>query len=288
MADGIGMPPGIGAGPTGRAGGPNPSAATNVHLEIARDIGNEVEKMILNAKRSSETKVGAEIAKMKTKMEAMNEKIKQITERIDKLDPASGAILKSDLQKSINKLEEVWESEVGVLKHELWQTIQAHNHNADLMKHHKDAIDSIGVRLSEAVPNQELLQTHNQLAAADKVLQAAQTKQQQLDQLQQRLFMVQQQLSTGLGGLGGAACWGAGMGLPFPMAGQLPVPKQAGPGGQQAAASGVGAASAKKAQGKKKSAPKAASKASGMSQYAAAATLNANAAEFVPIGGWGE
>ena len=30
-------------------------------------------------------------------------------------------------------LSEVWEGEVGTLKHELWQTIQAHNHNADLL-----------------------------------------------------------------------------------------------------------------------------------------------------------
>jgi hypothetical protein len=34
-----------------------------------------------------------------------------------------------------------WTIEVSTLKHELWQTIQAHNHNADLLKHHKDAID---------------------------------------------------------------------------------------------------------------------------------------------------
>ena len=34
-----------------------------------------------------------------------------------------------------------WSIEVITLKHELWQTIQAHNHNADLLKHHKDAID---------------------------------------------------------------------------------------------------------------------------------------------------
>merc|ERR1719265_158206 len=100
--------------------------------------------MILEAKRNSETKVGKELIKIKQRMDAMGEKIKIITERVSRLEPsATGGLLKVELQKSISKLEEVWEGEVGTLKHELWQTIQAHNHNADLMKHHKDAIDQI-------------------------------------------------------------------------------------------------------------------------------------------------
>merc|ERR1712232_313945 len=111
-----------------------------------------------------------------------------------------------DLQKSITRLEEVWTVEVDTLKHELWQTIQAHNHNADLMKHHKDAIDQIQVRMSEAAPNPEMDQIHTQLVAVDKVMQKEQAKQHQIDQFQQRLMVVQHQLTAGLSG-----CWGGGM-----------------------------------------------------------------------------
>ncbi|CAE7031311.1 unnamed protein product [Symbiodinium sp. CCMP2456] len=141
-------PPGIDA----------PSSDVDLHHDIARDIGQQVEVMILDAKHASETKVGKEITKIKGKMEAMAEKIKMINERVAGIEPGRNGLLKSDLQSSIAKLEEVWEGEVGTLKHELWQTIQAHNHNADLLKHHKDAIDQVQSRMTDLAPNPELEQ----------------------------------------------------------------------------------------------------------------------------------
>merc|ERR1719473_1796101 len=101
----------------------------------------------------------------------MSEKIKMVTERVNRLEPTHAGLLKSDLQKSIAKLEEVWEGEVGSLKHELWQTIQAHNHNADLLKHHKTSIDQIQGRASDTTPNPELESIHSQLIQVDKVMQ---------------------------------------------------------------------------------------------------------------------
>merc|ERR1719281_1107352 len=131
--------------------------------------------MILNAKHKSEQNVSKEIQKIKLKMEEMSKKIKMVNERLSKLDSTGGGpLLKADLQKSIQKLEEVWEGEVGSLKHELWQTIQAHNHNADLLKHHKSAIDQIQARTSDSVPNPELEKIHTQLIEADKVMQREQ------------------------------------------------------------------------------------------------------------------
>merc|ERR1740138_1976386 len=153
----------------------------DMHHDIARDIGQQVEIMILEAKQQSENKVGKEIQKIKTKMEAMQDKIKMITERVARLEPGSGGLLKTDLQKSIAKLEEVWEGEVGTLKHELWQTIQAHNHNADLLKHHKDAIDQVQGRMTENAPNPELEQVHAQLMQVDKVMQREMDKERQMD-----------------------------------------------------------------------------------------------------------
>merc|ERR1740123_1754299 len=123
----------------------------------------------------------------------MQEKIRRVTERVARLEPASRAFLKADFHKSIAKLEEVWEGEVGTLKHELWQTIQAHNHNADLLKHHKDAIDAVQGRVTDSAPNPELEQVHAQLLQVDKVMQRELSKEQHMEQLMQRLTTVQQQ-----------------------------------------------------------------------------------------------
>ncbi|CAK9091284.1 Hypothetical protein SCF082_LOCUS43010 [Durusdinium trenchii] len=142
--------------------------------------------MILDAKHASETRVGKEIQKIKQKMEAMAEKIKMINDRVAAVEPGRNALLKTDLQASIAKLEEVWEGEVGTLKHELWQTIQAHNHNADLLKHHKDAIDQVQNRMTDVTPNPELEQVHLQLLQVDKVLQREMAKEVQMDQLMAR------------------------------------------------------------------------------------------------------
>ena len=57
-------------------------------------------------------------------MEAMAEKIKMINEKVA-VEPAHQGLARSELSNSIAKLEEVWETEVGTLKNELWQTIQA-------------------------------------------------------------------------------------------------------------------------------------------------------------------
>jgi len=154
----------------------------DIHQGIARDIGAQVETMILEAKAKSESTVSKEVTKIKVKMEAMAKKIKTIKDRVDKMDSNNGSILKSDLQKSIAKLEEVWEGEVGTLKHELWQTIQAHNHNADLLKHHKQAIDHIHGRAAESVPNPELEHIHAKMVEAEKVLLSKKEDQQQLEQ----------------------------------------------------------------------------------------------------------
>merc|ERR1719237_1359211 len=183
----------------------------------------------------------------------MAEKVKMVTERVSRLEP-SGGLLKAELQQSIAKLEEVWEGEVSTLKHELWQTIQAHNHNADLLKHHKDAIDHVQGRMTDTAPNPEL----------EKVMQREQAKEAQMDQLMQRLTVVQQQLSAGVGH------WaGGGMAPPFQMA-------------QAASTASVTAAPGKKAkrQAAKPAKPKAATAAS--LQAAAAASLRAEAPEFVP------
>lgn len=262
--------PPVGAPPSPGMAAGAPAVDADMHHDIARDIGQQVEIMILDAKHQSETKVGKEIQKIKVKMESMQEKIKMITERVARLEPGSGGLLKADLQKSIAKLEEVWEGEVGTLKHELWQTIQAHNHNADLLKHHKDAIDQVTSRMTDSAPNPELEQVHQQLMAVDKVMQREIDKEKQMDTLMQRLTVVQQQLSVGQ--------WAAGMPPAFPIGPQAP-----------AAASAAAVAAGKK-QNRPGKAPKPKNAAkSNASSLAATAQLRPEAPEFVPTtSGWSE
>lgn len=260
-------PPGIAV-----AGG----SEVDLHQDIARSIGHQVEVMILDAKHNSETKVGKEIQKIKQKMEAMAEKIKMTTERVAAMEPGRNGLLKSDLQTSITKLEEVWEGEVGTLKHELWQTIQAHNHNADLLKHHKDAIDQVQVRMTDLGPDPELEQVHAQLMAVDKVMQKELQKEQQMDQLMSRLTLVQQQLM---------GAWGGGSQALF-------AAQAAAAGGAALNPALASQACAAVAAGKKqqRKAPKAAkgakaASAASMASMANAASLRAEAPEFVPT--WG-
>lgn len=259
-----------------------PPADQDLHHDIARDIGQQVERMILEAKHHSEAKVGKEIQRVKAKMEQISEKIKLVNERVARMDQGSHGMLKADLQKSIQKLEEVWEGEVGTLKHELWQTIQAHNHNADLLKHHKDAIDQVQNRMQESSPNPEAEQVHAQLMQAEKILKLEATKEQQIEQLMHRLGAVQQQLQGGFAWPGD------------PLAGFPGMPPQAAAAAaaQQAQMGAAAAAAGKKAQRKApaekagKASGKKAAKAHpggpGGAPHLQNQNLRAEAPEFVP------
>eukprot|EP00927_Polykrikos_kofoidii_P078224 TRINITY_DN75076_c0_g1_i1.p1 TRINITY_DN75076_c0_g1~~TRINITY_DN75076_c0_g1_i1.p1 ORF type:complete len:295 (+),score=39.92 TRINITY_DN75076_c0_g1_i1:65-949(+) len=260
------------------------------HYDIARDIGHQVESLILGAKRQSETKVSKEIAKVKIKIESMSDKIRLITERLGRLETADGSrgVLRSDLQKSIVKLEEVWEIEVSTLKHELWQTIQAHNHNADLLKHHKDAIDGIQDRMVEgkATPETELLQA--QLMQVEKVVQREMAKEAQMEQLMQRLAAVQQQLGEHASAIAAGGQWpdptnSASCGCGVHAASGYPASGTGATGGTAAA----GKRSAVKKTGGANGGAKASKGAKAASL--ASLTLRAEAPEFVPTtAGWAD
>jgi len=88
-------PPGV----TGGAAG-----TSDLHHDIAQDIGQQVEKMILDTKHQSENKVNKEIQKIKAKMEAMSEKIKMVQDRVSRLEPAHGGLLKARLVLTLETL----------------------------------------------------------------------------------------------------------------------------------------------------------------------------------------
>lgn len=267
---------------------PASAPGADIHHDIARDIGQQVELMILEAKHSSESKVGKELQKIKVRMESVGEKIRAVTERVARLEPSATGVLKSDLQKSITKLEEMWEGEVVTLKHELWQTIQAHNHNADLLKHQKDAIDQIQSEISDCAPNPDLEDVHAQLLQVDKVMQRELANEQQMDQLMQRLTLVQQQLGTG-----GMAPWAtaesAAVASAAAAAAHASAVATAGAGGYPPPAAGpaAGQAASKRAQRKVSKPTKPAPKPGHGAGLLGGPTLRAEAPEFVPTAaGW--
>mmetsp|Transcript_44554 Transcript_44554/g.123415 ORF Transcript_44554/g.123415 Transcript_44554/m.123415 type:complete len:123 (+) Transcript_44554:214-582(+) len=72
------------------------------------------------------------------------------------------------------------------------------------MKQHREVIDQIQKQMSEYIANQTLTLVQNQLVLAEKNCQREQVKQKRFDEFEQRLNLIQQQLSLGLSGWG---CW---------------------------------------------------------------------------------
>merc|ERR1719272_2147669 len=101
---------------------------------------------------------------------------------MDQNGPEQGAIEPIAVATALGNLEQQWGKELGKLKQELHQTIFAHNHNADLMKHQKDALDQIRGELeSQRPPNAERLRmARSQLAKVDALLDG-QSKQRRLE-----------------------------------------------------------------------------------------------------------
>jgi len=137
--------------------GGNGSGPTN-SVQLAKDV----EKMIEKAKRDSEVKVKQELSRIRKEIEEVRGRItglatqvqkeqSQITLAATQKDRAvnESVVDKKTLTEFVQKIETRWMSEMNILKQELHQTIMAHNHNADLMKHLKDAMDHIRIQLDE-------------------------------------------------------------------------------------------------------------------------------------------
>merc|ERR1712176_1719720 len=93
----------------------------------------------------------------------------------------------------IGQLEQKWGSEVKALKQDLHRTILAHNHNSDLMRHHRDALDEARRKLdAQTQPKAE--QVDAQIEKVDRMLRAGQSKQRALDALTERLTAIEQQV----------------------------------------------------------------------------------------------
>merc|ERR1719293_457464 len=77
----------------------------------------------------------------------MDGRLDQMLAQLDGVEPPAEAPLDAEhVGQLLSKIEQQWGQEIRTLKEELHQTILAHNHNADLIKHHKDTIDALRER----------------------------------------------------------------------------------------------------------------------------------------------
>merc|ERR1719502_990972 len=119
----------------------------------------------------------------------MDERIDGMVAQLDELeaeDRPNQALDPSVVQDALAKMETQWGKELGKLKQELHQAIFAHNHNADLMKHQKQALDGIRAELDAPKTNrndaERLKLAKGMLAKAESVLKG-QPKQRKLEPL---------------------------------------------------------------------------------------------------------
>lgn len=173
-----------------------------VHGGVASAIGAQVEQMILQAKKDSEARVRHELNVARTQLTHMQSLIGELTERVSRHARAKGpgssdptqTVDRAFLREKIAQLEQKWGSEVKALKQDLHRTILAHNHNSDLIRHHRDALDEAR-RKMDTQTHPKADQVDAQIEKVDRMLRAGQAKQRALDTLTERLAVLEQQVS---------------------------------------------------------------------------------------------
>merc|ERR1719461_2056883 len=82
----------------------------------------------------------------------MDSRLDALLVQLDGIEPQEPAEPHMDAEaigRLLSKIEQQWGQEIRTLKQELHQTILAHNHNADLIKHHKDTVDALRERCAK-------------------------------------------------------------------------------------------------------------------------------------------
>mmetsp|Transcript_48448 Transcript_48448/g.85414 ORF Transcript_48448/g.85414 Transcript_48448/m.85414 type:complete len:384 (-) Transcript_48448:165-1316(-) len=173
----------------------------SLHGDVASAIGQQVEQMILQAKKDSEARVRHDLSVARSQLQHMEGLIQDLSERVARAARANGpgvpdpaqTVDRTFLNQKISQLEQKWGSEVKALKQDLHRTILAHNHNSDLMRHHRDALDEARRKLdAQMQPKAE--QVDAQINKVDAMLRQGQAKQRAIDALTERLSALEAQV----------------------------------------------------------------------------------------------
>lgn len=176
--------------------------SASLHGDVASAIGQQVEQMILQAKKDSEARVRHELNVARQQLQQMEAHVNELTERVSRCVRSNGSgapdpsqtVDRVFLSTKIKQLEDKWGNEVKALKQDLHRTILAHNHNSDLMRHHRDALDEARRKLdAQTQPKAE--QVDQQIEKVDRMLRAGQAKQRALDALTERLSALEGQVN---------------------------------------------------------------------------------------------
>mmetsp|Transcript_72628 Transcript_72628/g.135679 ORF Transcript_72628/g.135679 Transcript_72628/m.135679 type:complete len:234 (+) Transcript_72628:81-782(+) len=212
-------PPAEGDGDVSSVGSP-PGGETSEALrqEILGRIAEQVKQLLAQARRDSEAKVKAELKVLNDMIKETDARLDKLLEQLDQAEaqPKPSVIEQATVAQALAKVEQQWGKELGKLKQELHQAIYAHNHNADLMKHQKDALDKIRVELDAQQPpngeRQKNAKAH--LAKAETLLKNLQ-KQRKLEPLVSRIAAIEQRIAA-------IYRWSPMGGMLGPMAGMQP------------------------------------------------------------------
>merc|ERR1719436_1162397 len=113
----------------------------------------------------------------------MDQQLDALSRELDNIEPREAAEPPLDAEQVaqlLSKIEQQWGQEIRTLKQELHQTILAHNHNADLIKHHKDTIDALRERCMKLQNNTvKTSEIQQQLLRLDMRLKQQQKQQKQ-------------------------------------------------------------------------------------------------------------
>merc|ERR1719230_1762869 len=132
-------------------------------------------------------------------MMVMDGRLDQLLAQLDAMETPRAAEPPLDCEQVTNllsKIEQQWGQEIMTLKQELHQTILAHNHNADLIKHHKDTIDALRERCAKVTGSgAKTAEIHSQLNRIDQRLKQQQ-KQRKLEPLFERVAVLEQRVAA--------------------------------------------------------------------------------------------
>lgn len=123
--------------------------AIDKQKEIYGTIAAQVARLLERARVDTENKVKMELKGIRDAVVAMDARLDTMLTQLEMIKPTAEPPLDAEhVGQLLSKIEQQWGQEIRTLKEELHQTILAHNHNADLIKHHKDTIDSLRDRCS--------------------------------------------------------------------------------------------------------------------------------------------
>jgi len=157
--------------------------------EISGTIAAQVKRLLEQARLDTENKVKVELKGIRDVMVQMDSSLDTLLVQLDGIEPRAEAPLDADhIGQLLSKIEQQWGQEIRTLKEELHQTILAHNHNADLIKHHKDTIDALRERCTrlQGGSARSGAEIQAQLSRLDQLTRQQQT-QRKMDPLFERL-----------------------------------------------------------------------------------------------------